>query len=62
MTSRNRNQAGTAIIFLLLGIVGMLPIEFVVSALLFAIIIRGGLHLIQLATASDSKARELDKT
>ena len=62
MNSLNRNQAGTAIIFVLLGIVGMLPVEFVISALLFVLIVRGSLHLIQLATASDSKTKELDKT
>jgi hypothetical protein len=48
--------------FLLAGFVGLLPIEFVISALIFALVIRGGLQLIRLATAESTNAKEFDQT
>jgi len=57
---KNRNS-GIIIVFLVLaGIIGLLPVEFLISALLFALVVRGGLYLINLAIASDPKTKELD--
>lgn len=40
----------------------LLPIEFVVSAMIFALVIRGGLHLLELAGSQNAKPEELDET
>jgi len=42
-------------LLLLVGIFAFLPGEFIISALLFSLAIRGGLFLIKLATTHDYK-------
>ncbi len=59
---KNRN---VLIAFTLLGlfaVVGLLPIEFLISALLFAVVFRGWLYLINLAVASAAETKELDNS
>ncbi len=54
----NIRNSGLVIIFLtLIAVIGLLPIDFLISALVFAIVVRGGLYLIDLAIASDPNSR-----
>ncbi len=57
---KNRNIGAILAFLTLIGIIGLLPVEFLISALLFALVVRGGLYLIHLAIASDPKAKEFD--
>jgi hypothetical protein len=40
----------------------LLPIEFVISAMIFTLVVRCGLHLLQLADSGNAKPEELDET
>lgn len=40
----------------------LLPIEFLVSAMIFTLVVRCGLYLLQLADSSNAKPEELDET
>lgn len=59
---KNRNNVVFIAFLALAGIIGLLPIEFLVSALLFAVVFRGWLYLINLAIATDPKTKGLDNS
>lgn len=59
---KNRNIGVIIALLVLVGIIGLLPVEFLISALLFALVVRGGLYLINLAIASDPKTKEFDNS
>lgn len=57
---KNRNVLIAFTLLVLTVVIGLLPIEFLISALLFGLVFRGWLFLIKLAIASDPEANELD--
>lgn len=52
------------IILISLTLVGVLflPVEFVISAIIFTLVVRGGLNLLRLAEARNEKSAGLDET
>lgn len=57
---KNRKVLSAFTLLALFVMVGLLPIEFLISALLFAVVFRGWLYLINLAVASASETNEWD--
>lgn len=49
-------------LFSFIGIFGILPDEFIITALLFTLVTRGGMFLIKSATNYDLKNKETNKT